>query len=174
MAGEFEVRIEIEGLDKLKSKLKSKTAAGPARKFLTRSGNEIIAKAKPLTPVNVGTLRRSIDKEVATDTPVPTFVKVGTRVTYAPFVEFGRKPGKMPPDNAIRTWVTQKNRGSLGTRDPQALDRITFQVRRAIGRRGVKARPYLVPGFEQAVPMIQRHVYTFADELEEAYRRGSS
>jgi hypothetical protein len=170
VAGEFEVRIEIEGLDALKKKLKSSTAAGPARKFLTRSGNEIIAKAKPLTTFNTGTLRRSIDKEVAGDTPIPTFVKVGTNVKYAPFVEFGRGPGKMPPREPIEYWYRRKNKAGPTQDVASAL----YAIQRAIGRRGVKARPYLVPGFEQAVPMIQRHVYTFADELEEAYKRGSS
>ncbi len=170
MAGEFEVRIEIEGLDKLKSKLKSKTAAGPARRFLTRSGNEIIAKAKPLTPVNTGTLRRSIDKEVAGDTPIPTFVKVGTNVEYAPFVEFGRDPGERPPYDAISWWYRRKR----GLAPDANIFAAVTAIQDKIERVGIKEKPFLRDGFEQAVPMIQRHVYTFADELEEAYKRGSS
>ncbi len=170
MAGEFEVRIEIEGLDKLKSKLKSKTAAGPARRFLTRSGKEIIKEAKPLTPVNFGTLRRSIDKEVATTTPVPTYVKVGTNVEYAPFVEFGRGPGKLPPKDAIEKWYRRKSKAKK-TDDVSAA---VTAIRWKIAKKGTEEQPFLRDGFKAAVPAIQQHVYTFADELEEAYKRGSS
>jgi phage gpG-like protein len=168
-----EIIVQFEGLEELKKKLKSETAAGPCRKFLDRSGRSIVSKAKPLVPVNTGRLRKSLLSTVSNETPVPLSVTVGTNVTYAPFVEFGRKPGRWPPDAAIRTWVTQKNRGRLGTRDPEALDRMTFQVRRAIGRRGVKERPFLRDGTEAAIPAIQAHVTTLGKEIEEAYRRGS-
>lgn len=171
MAGQtFTISVEIEGLDKLQSKLKSKTAAAPARRFLTRTGNEIVKQAKPLVPVNTGTLKRTVTKVVGNETPVPTTVVVGTNITYAPFVEFGRKPGRMPPVAPIDFWVRRKNK--IG---PDVdISRQVYIVRRTIGRRGVKERPFLRDGTTAAVPMIQRFVQVFADELEEAYKRGGS
>ena len=166
MANEFVINIEIEGIDELRRKLRSEVAATPTRKFLQRSGDSIIGKAKPLTPVNTGTLRRSIDKEVSTGTPVPTYVKVGSNIEYAPFVEFGRGPGKAPPYAAIEYWYRRKNQ----TGPTEEVFPAVRAIQLAIARRGVKARPYLAPGFEQAVPVIQRHAVTWARELEEAYK----
>lgn len=182
MAGDFTIAVELQGLDELRKKLKSSTAATPCRRFLTRVGDDVIEQAKPLTPWNTGTLRRSIDKEVSTQTPVPTWVKIGTRVEYAPFVEFGRGPGKMPPDEPIRYWIRRK--GKLGksttvTRQTtdgdvtMTLDAAVFALRRKIGRFGTQKQPYLAPGFKAAVPNIQKRVYTLATEIEEAYKRGS-
>lgn len=167
MANEFVVDIQVEGIDELRRKLRSEVAATPTRKFLQRSGDSIIGKAKPLAPVGAtGDLRKKIDKEVSTETPVPTYVKVGTNVTYAPFVEFGRGPGKQPPYRNIEYWYRRKNQTGP-TEDVFAAVRA---IQRAIARRGVEAQPFLVPGFDQAVPNIQRHAVTWARELEEAYK----
>ena len=166
MAREFVIDINVEGIDELRRKLRSEVAATPTRKFLQRSGDAIIGKAKPLTPVNTGQLRRSIDKEVSTETPVPTYVKIGTNIEYAPFVEFGRGPGKAPPYAAIEYWYRRKNQ----TGPTEDVFPAVRAIQQAIARRGVKARPFLVPGFEQAVPAIQRHAVTWRDELEEAYK----
>lgn len=166
MAQEFVVDIEIEGLEELKRKMRSEVAATSTRKFLQRSGNAIIAKAKPLAPVNTGTLRRSIDKEVATTVPVPTYVKVGTNVEYAPFVEFGRDPGHRPPYEAISWWYRRKN--SLGP-DADVFAAVTA-IQDKIERFGIKEKPFLRKGFEGAVTDIQRYVVVWGRELEEAFK----
>lgn len=167
MAREFVIDINVEGIDELRRKLRSEVAATPTRKFLQRSGDAIIGKAKPLTPVGVtGDLRKTIDKEVSTGTPVPTYVKVGSNMEYAPFVEFGRGPGKMPPFANINLWYRRKNQ--IGATED--VSSVVRAIQRAIAKRGVEAQPFLVPGFEQAVPAIQRHAVTWRDELEEAYK----
>jgi HK97 gp10 family phage protein len=93
--------VEIEGLDELKRKLKSSTAAEPARKFLQRCGDAIEGQAKPITPVRTGRLRNSITTRVGTETPVPQTVVVGTNVRYAPFVELGTR--RMRPRPYLQT-----------------------------------------------------------------------
>lgn len=170
MAGEFTIAVELQGLDDLRTKLKSETAAAPARRFLTRVGNDVMHEAKPLTPVGAtGDLRKKIDKEVSTETPVPTWVKIGSNQTYAPFVEFGRGPGKQPPYSNIEYWYRRVNQ----TGPAEDVFPAVRAIQRAIARRGVKAQPFLAPGFEAAVPNIQKRVYTLATEIEEAYKRGS-
>lgn len=169
MAGEFTIAVELQALDELRKKLKSSTAATPARRFLHRVGDDVMHEAKPLAPWNVGTLRRSIDKEVSSETPVPTWVKIGTNVEYAPFVEFGRGPGKQPPYRNIEYWYRRVNQ----TGPAEDVFPAVRAIQRAIARRGVKAQPFLAPGFEAAIPNIQKRVYTLATEIEEAYKRGS-
>lgn len=166
MANEFVIDIDIEGIDELRRKLRSEVAATPTRKFLQRSGDAIVGKAKPLTPVNTGTLRRSIDKEVSTETPVPTYVKVGTNVEYAPFVEFGRDPGDRPPYEAISWWYRRKN----NLRPDANVFAAVTAIQDKIERVGIKEKPFLRDGFDQAVPAIQRHAVTWRNELEEAYK----
>jgi hypothetical protein len=61
---------------------------------------------------------------------------VGPSKRYGYFVEYGRRPGKMPPLQAIEGWA---RRHGLNP----------FLVARAIGRRGVKARPFMLPALEK-------------------------
>lgn len=86
-------------------------------------------------------------------------------VKYAPDVEDGRLPGKMPGTaNGLMEWV--KLRTGLAGRD---LDRATFVIARAIGRKGIKAQPYMQPAFEQGQPAalaaVQRAVDAGIAEL---------
>lgn len=50
------------------------------------------------------------------------------------WVERGRRPGRMPPIEAIRGWAQQRGL-------------VPFLVARAIGRRGIRPRPFLAPAF---------------------------
>jgi hypothetical protein len=52
------------------------------------------------------------------------------------WVERGRRPGKQPPIAAIRGWALERGL-------------TPFLVARAIGRRGIRARPFLRPAFER-------------------------
>jgi len=61
--------------------------------------------------------------------------RVGTNVVYAPYIEFGRRPGqRMPPPAALQGWA--QRHGIKG-------ENAGFLVARAIGRHGLKARHVL-------------------------------
>lgn len=62
--------------------------------------------------------------------------KVGPSVAYGLYVELGRRPGKMPPLRAIEGWARRHGINP-------------FLVARAIGRKGIKAQPFLIPAFEK-------------------------
>ncbi len=62
--------------------------------------------------------------------------EVGPSTGYGRFVEYGRRPGKPPPVSAIAAWAHRKNIA------------VPFLVARAIGRRGIKPRPFLAPALE--------------------------
>ncbi len=102
-------------------------------KAMTRSALLVEGQARRVAPVDTGRLRGSITHEVR---PFGGGVRgtVGTTVVYAPPVEIGRRAGAaMPPAGALLGWM-----GRHGI--PASAE---FVVRRAIGRRGIPARPFL-------------------------------
>jgi hypothetical protein len=65
---------------------------------------------------------------------------VGSTGPGALFAHEGRgKNKKMPPDAVIRQWLRVKK----GVPEGRELDRATFLVRRAIGRRGIRGKKFL-------------------------------
>lgn len=115
-----------------------------------RAGLLVEAKAKGYAPVWRGHLRRSITSTQApfgtTVTPLLTTTRIGTNVPYARAVEFGRGAGKTPPPVApIAAWLRSK--GS---------DAPPYAVARAIGRRGIPARPFLHRAFEELRGQIRQ------------------
>lgn len=69
--------------------------------------------------------------------------RVGPSVRYGYWVEHGRKAGKPPPLDAIAGWARRHGIHP-------------FVVARAIGRRGTRPRPFLVPAFEKHRARIER------------------
>lgn len=114
---------------------------------LTRAMHEgtlsIEAAAKGNVPQDTRTLFRSIASKVeplgAGGVRGLVGVLTGPAASYARVVEEGRAPGSRPPPTApIAAWLKRKGR------DPT----LAYVVARAIGKRGIKARPYLRPAFE--------------------------
>lgn len=105
--------------------------SGPA---MRQSVDVTLAHIKQRVPVNTGQLRQSITGEV-TGTPVSLkgVVTSPLQPHYAPDVEYGRKPGKMPPVGPIELWARRK----LGLSGKE-LESAAFLIARAIGRRGTK------------------------------------
>jgi hypothetical protein len=115
------------------------------RKAGARVGVLVERRAKTLVPVDTGHLRRSITNQV-TASPMLVTTTIGTNVPYARAVEFGRGAGKTPPPSApIAAWL-----GRHGG-DPGAA----FVVARAIGRRGIKGRPFLTRALRELRGQIQ-------------------
>ncbi len=83
---------------------------------------------------------------------------VGTKLSYARAVEYGRRPGKRPPTASLRGWARRKT----GSADN------AYPVARAIGRRGTRPQPFLEPALEAKRGEIQR---MFERELSAVVRR---
>lgn len=62
--------------------------------------------------------------------------KAGPSVAYGLYVELGRRPGKQPPIKAIEGWARRHGINP-------------FVLARSIGRKGIKAQPFLIPAFEK-------------------------
>jgi len=149
--------------------LKRIAHAGPERirsAILTglRRGSEVVVKqAKQNLQTNrttaFGALSASIWYELDESTAVS---KIGPGLmpsaatrgrdpgTYGAYVEFGRGPGRMPPPQDLRLWVQRKVGG-----DPEE---ILWPIVRAIGQRGTKPAPFLVPALQSSESAINAAV----------------
>ncbi len=92
--------------------------------------------------VNTGELARSINYK----SMGKLSIRVGADAKYAPFVEYGRGAGRMPPVAPIERWAQTK----LGARGAG------FAIARKIARRGTKPQPYFFPAVEQSLAEIKR------------------
>lgn len=70
--------------------------AGPVARDLARRAVRVDTAAKRLCAVDTGRLRSSIDWRLAVD-PVGLLAIIGTRVQYAPHVEFGTSRMRAQP-----------------------------------------------------------------------------
>jgi phage gpG-like protein len=126
--------------------------------------------AKKTVAVDTGNLRRSITHEV---TASGGFIvgRVGTNVPYAKVVEEGRAAGSaMPPPGVLLGWMRRKGipvdemfigRNDVGDITGSAkvgggYHGIEYLIARAIGKRGIKARPYLKPALQNNMAAINR------------------
>lgn len=114
---------------------------------MTRAVLSIERRAKEVVPTDTHTLQRSITHEVTPRLGVEVVGRVGTNVPYARPVEEGRRAGAAPPPTApIAAWLGRHG-GDV---------RAAFVVARAIGRRGIPARPYLSRALRELEPQIRR------------------
>lgn len=63
----------------------------------------------------------------------------GNQVNYAPYVEFGRGPGKAPPVGPLKDWVRRV------TTKPEGF---AYYVQDKIAAEGTEPQPFLVPAFK--------------------------
>ena len=94
--------------------------------------------------------------------PARRAVMIASSVFYAPIREIGRRPGKRPPLEPIRRWVTRK----LNVPADRAAG-VAFLVSRKIGQRGY-------PGahmFERAASALAPVVVSRFEALQERIRR---
>ncbi len=87
-------------------------------------------------PVHDGLLRMSLYRKLQR---ASWSIIVGASAAYAAAVEYGRKPGKMPPVEALKKWA----------KDILGNEAAAFPLARKIARAGTKAQPYLRPAFDK-------------------------
>ena len=120
--------------------------------------------ARQFAPQDTRRLAGSINSHI-TGTYPSLVGTVGPDAGYGRFVEFGRRAGaRMPPVDALIGWVTRhwhpafigplrqgqlRPRRAAGPGVSQAAIRSrAFALARAIQRRGIPPRPFMVPAFE--------------------------
>ena len=103
------------------------------------------------TPVNVGTLRDSLNYQIIS--PFPNLVgAVGSPSVYAPVMEFGRKPNsRMPPVDAIALWAVRK----LGL-SPEEAEGAAWAIAKSIAKKGIEGKYMFKEGFEVSTPHVNQ------------------
>lgn len=130
---------------------------------LRRGAMEMARTARGYSPKAFSTLMNSL--KATRDGDLHYVVAPG--VNYAAPVERGRGAGKQPgTSSGLMEWVKQKT-GLTG----KALDRRTYVIARAIGRRGIRRHPYMRPAMLIHRDMIVARVRESAQRAaREAFR----
>jgi hypothetical protein len=132
------ISIQVIGADRLASTMEQaavETLPTSVHQAMLASVLLIEADARRNVKRDTGRLQNSITYSIVGKGGNLTG-RVGPSVGYGLYVEMGRKPGKQPPIGAIAAWA---HRHGINP----------FVVARAIGRKGVKAQPFLIPAFEK-------------------------
>lgn len=130
--------VQIIGLEKLQAGVAAgpQTLASEVRTAMTAGSILIEGTGRTLAPKFSGRLAGSITFAI-TGSGANLTSKIGPSVAYGIVMEDGRGAGKSPPPvAAIANWANSKGI------DP-------FVLARSIGRKGIKARPYMRPSFDQ-------------------------
>ena len=142
--------IYVEGLDELLRKMDSLPAEVQRECFkaMQRASLDIIADAKTNLRVNgsvvTGNLRASGKVQKVDDKTLDVgFFSLDSDKGYASYVEYGRKPGKMPPPNILEAWAYKKFR--LSHKEARSM---AWALARSIAKKGTKARPFFEPAVE--------------------------
>lgn len=142
--------IYVEGLDELLRKMDRLPAEVQRECFkaMQRASLDIIADAKTNLRVNgsvvTGNLRASGKVQKVDDKTLDVgFFSSDSDKGYASYVEYGRKPGKMPPPDILEAWAYKKFR--LSHKDARSA---AWALARSIAKKGTKARPFFEPAVE--------------------------
>ena len=125
---------------------------------------------EPSFPVFMGALRRSIGSKVSKEGS-EVVGRIGSSLTneeYPAVMEFGRRPGTMPPPSALLRWVELKLNPPAG----QEMS-IAFLVARKIKARGIEGRHFMEKGFEKSLTRIQEFMNRAADAIVQEIAHGS-
>ena len=104
--------------------------------------------------MNNGELYRNIKYSVSTGTG--GWVISVSLADYWKYIEYGRRPGKMPPLEVIEKWIDVKQIKShsmtlkSGKTVIPTIPQLSFLIARSIGRRGIPPKPLFKKSFEAA------------------------
>ena len=142
--------IYVEGLDELLRKMDRLPAEVQRECFkaMQTASLDIIADAKSNLRVNgsvvTGNLRASGKVQKVDDKTLDVgFFSSDSDKGYASYVEYGRKPGKMPPPDILEAWAYKKFR--LSHKDARSM---AWALARSIAKKGTKDRPFFEPAVE--------------------------
>lgn len=182
---EFEVQGLREAIDKLSGYDEFSTRR--LTQAMQQSVTLLESSIKPLTPVFRGRLRGSIGSEVR---GVGSDIegRVGSTLKdeeYPAVMEFGRRPGTMPPIDPLVRWVrlkrlsgvynakTKRRMGGRATQDQQ--DRATaFVIARSIARKGIVGKRFMQRGYETSQVRIARYFSDAVTALTQDLANGHS
>lgn len=163
--------LDMKGLDEQLAKFKDfrRIAGLRLRGAMDKSVTTIASNVRPLVPVGVsGRLRNSIASNVTNEGNLSFVGKVGSTLTgevYPEVMEFGRRPGSMPPPQALERWVHLK----LQIPNDEAVG-VAVRIARKIKARGITGKFFMKRGWEASEPKVVAHferaLHAIAEDLE--------
>ena len=126
-------------------------------KALNDFGNFIITNYKSqleAEQMNNGDLYKTISYSVSTVSS--GWVISVSLADYWKYIEYGRRPGKMPPVSAIENWINVKQivphsmTLKSGKTVIPTIPQLSFLIARSIGQRGIPPKPLFKNSFEAA------------------------
>jgi len=153
MSDGLNITVDLSAIERFAQALAASPEIAGEENYRAVTG--VIAAAEQLiagnTPTGAtGNLRGSITSEIR-GTPLDLAGEIFTPLLYGEPVEYGRKPGRPPPSDAIRVWVVRK----LGLEGKEA-DSAAYLIARAIGRRGTQGAHMFQNGIEATQPIADR------------------
>lgn len=130
------------------------------KRFMRQSLDTLEGLVAGNTPVGATSALQSATTSEMWGTPSGLNGRVFNPLKYDAPVEYGRKPGKMPPVSDIKLWVVRK----LGLTGKEA-DTAAFLIARAIGRRGTKGAFMFKKAYDQGRSVILRNADDLPDRI---------
>lgn len=147
-----------------------------------RRGSEVIVKQAQLNLTNnrsvaFGPLRASMGYRISGQESrigpglgaKATSAASGDPQSYGFFVEHGRKPGRMPPREALDLWIRRKVGRDPGERLSGGRT-LRDAILSGIAKRGTVAKPFLAPALEQSRAAVEA---AFRIELQRAIQEAT-
>lgn len=137
----MKVSISVTGLKEIQQEVvrMSKRQRENLRKETHATGLDVQRKAKEklksMGAWDLGNLANSIMTDMVASGEI---CEVGPQAPYGPYVEYGARPHFPPPD-ALEGWAKRHGFESA------------WPICKAIAERGLKARPYLHPAYEEII-----------------------
>lgn len=151
---EFDIRIDTRQVDRI---LQIAPGLSNVLEHAMVSALAILqGEVKDRVPVDMGFLKASIRPEIW-GSGAAIAGRLSSNSRYGAAVETGRKPGRMPPPDALEGWVQR----IMGVPPEDAPD-VAFLLARKIGREGTEGAHMFRDGLAAAKPAIEQ---TFEDAI---------
>jgi hypothetical protein len=138
------------------------------QKSLITIGSEVV----PLIPVGVsGRLKNSMGSEIQELGPSNLVGRFGSSLkdeVYPQVMEFGRKPGKMPPVESLLRWVHLKINPGV---DEEYS--VAFLIARKIGKAGIKGKKFMKKGYAKAKERVVGYFNQALENIAEDLANGN-
>lgn len=160
MPSSYVITEDIQSWDALQKKMEdAEFLKEPTYRMLEDCCKVLKPKVLDNTPIDLGTLFGDIDYEIWEGEPLPEGAVVGTRIPYAPFVEYDTKP-HWPPwgdGSPLAGWAARHGIKA-------------FLVARAISQRGTTGKRMFGKALEDGIGEVHGIMDAFRLDVEKAWR----
>lgn len=115
------------------------------RSAAARGVSVVVGEIEAAKLVNTGQLRQSVNSK-----PITGGAEINVDAPHAPFMEYGRRPGKLPPPGPIFEWVMRKGLAS----DEKQGKQIAFAIAQGIANNGIKPRRFFAKAMKKIVKSV--------------------